>query len=132
MANIKISQLPGGTTPLSGAELFPCVEAASTVRVPASSLVGSLVTPGGSGTQLQYRQSGSIFGGMSGTCWDDANQILRLAKYAQNPGSIRASVLTSETLLATDNGGVLTVNNASPVTLTERYLRIFRDLFSFF
>jgi hypothetical protein len=38
MPNIKISQLPGGVTPLSGTEMVPLVQNGTTVRVPASAL----------------------------------------------------------------------------------------------
>ena len=52
MANIKISELPAATTPLSGAEQVPIVQGAATKRVSTGDIVDvlkdELATPTGS------------------------------------------------------------------------------------
>lgn len=125
MPNIKISQLPAGTTPITGVELIPAVQSGSTVRLPASAFQA---TVGGSGTQVQYRAGATALGGMAGTSWDNNNQIftvanivastLLAAKYALTSGSINAQTGTTYTLQSTDNGGVVVLTNAAAITLT--------------
>jgi len=83
MPNIKISQLPGGTVPLTGFELFPCVQAGSTVRVPSSALVGSLIAPGGTGTHCQRRaieklSASTLLGGINLRGVDYPAQVIGL------------------------------------------------------
>jgi len=122
MPNIKISQLPNGTVPLTGNELVPVVQSGQTVHIAANAF--SSTNPGGSGTQVQYRLSATAFGGMAGTTWDNANQALTLAgaiaanDFRLTAASINPQTGTTYTLLASDNGGIVTLSNASPITVT--------------
>lgn len=59
MANLKISQLPAGTTPLVGDELIPVVQAGATKHVPASALQGP---PGADGTSVALKGSVNTVG----------------------------------------------------------------------
>lgn len=58
MSNVKISALPGATTPLAGTEVLPLVQAGATVKVAASDLGISSATQ----TALNLKQATITFG----------------------------------------------------------------------
>lgn len=56
MANLKISELDAGTTPLVGDELVALVQEGATVRVPASALKGLQGDPGDDGREVELQK----------------------------------------------------------------------------
>lgn len=56
MANLKISELDAGTTPLVGDELVAVVQAGATVRVPSSALKGLQGDPGDDGREVELQK----------------------------------------------------------------------------
>jgi len=56
MANLKISELDAGTTPLAGDELVALVQEGATVRVPASALKGLQGDPGDDGREVELQK----------------------------------------------------------------------------
>lgn len=122
MPNVKISQLPVASLPLGGTESVPLVQSGVTKQTPLSTMQP---TPGGSGTQLQYRLTASSFGGMTGSVWDDTNRALTITtgkitttQFALEAGSINAQAGTSYLLQDSDNGKVIILTNALAITLT--------------
>lgn len=123
----KISALPAGAT-LTGAEPVPVVQGGNTVQIPASAIAGlgggGAGAPGGSGTQVQYR-AGTAFGGIAGSIWDSANFVITFGNTRMQASAfgydgasaINAQVGTTYTLQASDNGKVVRLTNASPITV---------------
>lgn len=69
--NLKVTQFPSATLPLSGTELIPIIQNGNNRQTPASTFLnGSGGNPGGSPGQSQYNINGTSFGGytMSGDC----------------------------------------------------------------
>jgi hypothetical protein len=56
MANLKISELDAGTTPLVGDELVALVQGGATVRVPSSALKGLQGDPGEDGREVELQK----------------------------------------------------------------------------
>lgn len=107
MADKKISQLTGATTPLAGTEVLPIVQGGSTVKVAVSDLTAGravsatgltltstplAVTSGGTGTATAFTPGSVVFAGASGVYsqsnanlfWDNANN--RLGIKTASPG----------------------------------------------
>ena len=85
MADVKISQLPAATTPLSGSEQIPLVQGGVTKQVAASSLIGG----GGSGTVTNIATGTGLTGGPITTVG-----TISLANTAVTAGSYSAANVT--------------------------------------
>ena len=72
---------------------------------------------GGSTTQVQFNDGG-VLAGDSSMVWDKTNKILTAQQVAVNSSNVNAQTGTSYTLLSTDNGKIVTLSNASSITLT--------------
>lgn len=70
-------------------------------------------SPGGSGTELQYRSGASTFGGMSGTSWDDTSRTFELdhptlgavLTFSADPLGYALSLNTSQIAAPNDSNG---------------------------
>ena len=70
----------------------------------------------GSDSQVQYN-NGGVFGGDSRFTFDDTNKVA-LGQFSVDAGGINAQTGTSYALVASDNGKVVTLSNASAITLS--------------
>lgn len=128
MADTKISALTAATTPLTGTELLPIVQAGATKNVPASAFQAALVpgtniktingnsllgsgdlvisggsgSPGGSTTQVQFNDAGA-FAGDAGLAFDKATGKLTVGGPAQASGfrMAAAGIVTDATAART-------------------------------
>jgi len=75
-----------------------------------------IATVGGADTQIQYNASGA-FAGDSRLTFDATNKVAK-GQFSADSSAINAQTGTSYTLLATDNGKIVTLNNAAAVTVT--------------
>jgi hypothetical protein len=78
---------------------------------------GGSGTPGGSTTQVQYNDAGA-FAGDAAFTFDAAAKAITTNGYRLGAGGINAQTGTTYTLAASDNGRVVTLNNAAAVTVT--------------
>lgn len=115
MANVKISALPAASA-LSGTEVFPIVQSGVTSKATVSTLAAFAGSVAGSDSQIQYNNSGA-FGGDSRLTFDDTNKVAK-GQFTVDSGGVNAQTGTTYTLAATDNGAVVTLNNASSITVT--------------
>lgn len=76
---------------------------------------GSLLA-GGSDTQVQYNDGGTLAGEAS-LVWNKTDNILTAQQFAVNSSNVNAQSGTSYTLLSTDNGKIVTLSNGSAITL---------------
>jgi hypothetical protein len=73
----------------------------------------------GSDTQVMFNDGGSAFGGDAGLTYNKTTDSLTVVGgVATGSGVINAQTGTSYTLQASDNGKVVTLSNASAITLT--------------
>lgn len=83
-------------------------------------LTGSYPNPtlvaAGSTTQIQYNSS-NAFAGDSRLTFDATNKVAK-GQFTVDSGGINAQTGTTYTLGASDNGKVITLSNASPITVT--------------
>lgn len=88
------------------------------LRVPGLGLgtTGSGTTPGGSDGYVQYN-NGGVFGGDSRLAFDDSTKILT-GQFAIDSNAINAQTGTTYTILASDNGKVITLSNSSAITVS--------------
>lgn len=85
--------------------------ATKTVTIP-----GGSTSPGGSTTQVQYNDAGA-FGGDAGMTYDAANNEL-LVRCALPGAGVRIVTGGTDTLLLTDNGGVVVYQDAGGTVCT--------------
>jgi hypothetical protein len=78
---------------------------------------GGSGSPGGATTQVQYNDAGA-FAGDAAFTFDAAAKALTTNGYRLGAGAINAQTGTTYTLAASDNGRVVTLNNAAAVTVT--------------
>lgn len=62
---------------------------------------GGSGSPGGSGTEMQYRSDGSTFGGAAGTSWDNTNRLFTLEKALDASQSLSGGWLLKNATSAT-------------------------------
>lgn len=116
MANTKISNLPAAAA-LAGTEPVPVVQAGVTSRTTAQDIANlAPASPGGSDTQIQYNDGGA-FGGDSRLAFNETTKITT-GQFAVDSNAVNAQTGTTYTLQAADNGKVVTLSNASPITVT--------------
>jgi hypothetical protein len=72
--------------------------------------------PAGSSGQVQFN-NGSVFGADARLAFDSTNKILT-GQFAIDSNAINAQTGTTYTLVASDNGKVVTLSNASAITVT--------------
>lgn len=110
------ARLLGRTTASTGA--VQEISIGTGLTLSAGSLSASVTsTPGGSSTQVQYNNAGA-FAGTAGFTFDAANVALNANAFRLNAASINAQTGTGYTLFSTDNGRVVTLNNAGAITVT--------------
>ena len=73
-------------------------------------------TPAGSSYQLQYNNAGA-FGADSRAVFDPTNKVI-IAQFGFDSNCINAQTGTTYSLAASDNGKLVTLSNASAITLT--------------
>lgn len=78
---------------------------------------GGSGTPGGATTQVQYNAAGA-FAGDAAFTFDATAKALQTNGYRLGAGGINAQTGTTYTLVAGDNGRVVTLNNAAAITVT--------------
>ena len=116
MADLKTSD-EASASALSGAELVRIVQSGSNARTTTQDIAN--LGPGavaGSDTQIQYNGSGA-FAADSRLTFDATNKVAK-GQFSADSGAINTQTGTTYTLVATDNGKTVTLNNASSITLT--------------
>jgi hypothetical protein len=113
MPDITIDALPLGGA-LTGTEPIPIVQSGVTVRTTTAAIAnitptgGGGGTPGGASGQIQFNNAGA-FGGMTPP---------QVSAFVNDPTLYNVQSGTTYTLAQSDNGKIVTLNNASPITLT--------------
>lgn len=113
MANVKISALPSASA-LSGSEAVPIVQSGVTSKTTVSAI--ALKGVAGSDSQIQYNNGGAL-GADSRFAFDDTNKVVS-GQFTVDGSGVNAQTGTTYTLAATDNGGIVTLSNASAITVT--------------
>lgn len=78
---------------------------------------GVALAAGGSTTQVVFNDGGAPAGDASLT-WNKTDNILTAQQFAVDSSNVNAQTGTSYTLQSTDNGKIITLSNASAITLT--------------
>lgn len=118
---VKTTSPPvGWPGPMTGkVALYQIVTGASTVTSyedKRAAAIFSSAAAGGATGQIQYNSGGSLAGDSRLTF--DATNKVAAGQFTADSGAINAQTGTTYTLQATDNGKVVTLSNASPITVT--------------
>ena len=128
MADVKISGLPAATLPLAGTEVLPLVQSGVTKKVASDDLTVKNIRSNATTGILQV--TGPAIGSTRVMTTPDANFTVARTDAAQTftgvqtmtdpnlVSSINAQTGTTYTLAAADIGKVITLSNASAITLT--------------
>lgn len=124
----NLTTLQETTRTVDGTEYVRLATPGANWKATLASIISALVTPtapGGSGTEIQYRAGATTFGGGTGTTWTNATRALVITggsitttQFILEAGSINAQVGAGYILQASDNGKIITLTNAAPISLT--------------